>query len=97
MHLSAPALFAPYVRLELLCWDPLYCRAAPDGAASNGNEASSRSFDQHVWYQQLFDYGMPSDLSAANPEDPDADLVPQLVKKLVLPQVRGALFLWTNL
>ncbi len=41
MGLSAPALFAPFVRLELIRWDPL----------------SSRSFTKHQWYSLLFDYG----------------------------------------
>jgi GC-rich sequence DNA-binding factor len=30
MSLSAPAVFAPYVRLELLHWDPLYGNAGLD-------------------------------------------------------------------
>lgn len=36
-------------------------------------------FDGHQWYQQLFDYGMPQDPAALDPNDPDANLVPQLV------------------
>lgn len=40
MHLSTPALFAPFVRLELLSWDPLY--GAADGAPYKG-------FDQQQW------------------------------------------------
>lgn len=37
-------------------------------------------FDSHQWYQQLFDYGMPQDPSLLDPNDPDANLVPQLVQ-----------------
>lgn len=33
MHLSNPALFAPYVRLELLRWDPLFADSPSPGAA----------------------------------------------------------------
>lgn len=40
MHLSNPALFAPYVRLELLRWDPLYGNA--DGEPYQG-------FDSQEW------------------------------------------------
>ena len=42
MQLSAPSIFAPYVRLELLHWDPLY---------------GSAGFDSMNWYNLLFDYG----------------------------------------
>lgn len=31
MHLSTPSLFAPFVRLELMCWDPLFADSAPGG------------------------------------------------------------------
>ncbi|GAB4819481.1 hypothetical protein N2152v2_006527 [Parachlorella kessleri] len=77
MSISAPALFAPFVRLELLRWRPL--------------EGAGAGFDAHQWYQQLFDYGMGPDPAAADPEDPDANLIPQLVQKLVLPLARHLL------
>lgn len=77
VSLSAPALFAPFVRLELLKWRPLH-----------GGDAG---FDSQQWYQQLFDYGMPQDPSDLDPTDPDANLVPQLVQKLVLPLARQLL------
>lgn len=43
MQLSVPSIFAPYVRLELLHWDPLY---------------GSAGFDEMNWYKHLFDYGV---------------------------------------
>ena len=46
MGLSAPALFAPFVRLELITWDPLL--------------STSQSFTKHHWYSLLFDYGAQS-------------------------------------
>lgn len=76
VSLSAPAIFAPFVRLELLAWQPL---------------AGGPSFDAQAWYRDLFDFGQPQDPSAADPEDPDNDLVPQLVAKLVLPLARHQL------
>ncbi|EFJ52932.1 hypothetical protein VOLCADRAFT_86421 [Volvox carteri f. nagariensis] len=77
MHLSNPALFAPYVRLELLRWDPLYGKA--EGAPYQG-------FDTQEWYGELFEYGMnAADGAAMSDDDPDSELVPQLVRKLVLP------------
>ncbi|KAG2502106.1 hypothetical protein HYH03_000598 [Edaphochlamys debaryana] len=78
MHLSTPALFAPYVRLELLHWDPLY------GATA---EAPYQGFDTQAWYGDLFEYGMAGaggEVLMAD-DDPDSELVPALVRKLVLP------------
>ena len=42
MSSSAPSLFAPYVRLELLRWDA----------------AKDHHFDAHNWYQLLLNYGV---------------------------------------
>ncbi|KAK9815407.1 hypothetical protein WJX72_003173 [[Myrmecia] bisecta] len=66
LSLSAPAIFAPYVRLELLAWDPIF--------------QQSPGFDTQQWYGQLFEFGPPSEAG-----DPDEDLVPKLVRELVLP------------
>lgn len=44
---AVPVLFAPFVRLEVQLWDPLF-----------GSEGSSRSFEEQEWYRLLFDYGM---------------------------------------
>lgn len=74
---SAPALFAPFVRAALLSWQPL----AP----------GTEGIDTHEWYRLLFDYGMPSDPSAIDPADPDADLLPRLVRGLVLPAAAATL------
>ncbi|KAI5061785.1 hypothetical protein GOP47_0022324 [Adiantum capillus-veneris] len=70
VSLSAPALFAPYVRLELLKWDPLY---------------GDVDFDSMKWHSFLFDYGMPANGIDVSPDDADVDLVPKLVEKVVLP------------
>jgi GC-rich sequence DNA-binding factor len=81
---SAPALFAPFVRLQLLRWDPLHGQ----GQGQSQHQVA-RSFDQQDWYGQLFEYGMAGQdaaAAAAAADDPDANLVPQLVESLVLPQ-----------
>eukprot|EP00850_Spirogloea_muscicola_P018222 SM000164S02284 [mRNA] locus=s164:321624:323860:- [translate_table: standard] len=70
--LSAPALLAPYVRLELLRWDPLFADAG---------------FDSMPWYNLLFDYGMPRDGAPPDPADADSELVPRLVESVALPAV----------
>eukprot|EP00798_Chlamydomonas_sp_ICE-L_P023240 gene23240-30464_t len=49
MHLSTPALFASYVRLELLHWDPLYADSASHGALETSREGVHKGFDQQAW------------------------------------------------
>lgn len=70
MSLSIPAIFSPYVRLELLKWDPLH---------------EDVDFYDMRWHSLLFDYGVPENGSEFSPEDADADLVPGLVEKVALP------------
>ncbi|XP_043715745.1 transcriptional repressor ILP1 [Telopea speciosissima] len=70
MSLSAPAIFSPYVRVELLKWDPLY---------------EDADFNDMQWHSLLFSYGLPEDENDFNPDDADANLVPGLVEKIALP------------
>ncbi|MBA0779301.1 hypothetical protein Gotri_003568 [Gossypium trilobum] len=69
MSLSIPSIFSPYVRLELLRWDPLH-----------GDE----DFSDMKWHNLLFNYGFCEDGSSAL-DDSDANLVPALVEKIALP------------
>ncbi|KNA19367.1 hypothetical protein SOVF_062230, partial [Spinacia oleracea] len=73
ISLSIPSLFSPYVRLELLKWDPLH---------------EEVDFFDMTWHSLLFDYGVPEDGSDFSPDDADADLVPGLVEKVALPILR---------
>ncbi|MCL7049368.1 hypothetical protein MKW94_029701 [Papaver nudicaule] len=70
MSVSVPAIFSPYVRLELLKWDPLH---------------EESEFDDMQWHSLLFDYGLPEHGGDFNPDDADANLVPGLVEKVALP------------
>jgi hypothetical protein len=54
MSLSCPALFAPFVRLELLRWDPLFADAAPPPKRATEDDAPAppevhKSFDKLAW------------------------------------------------
>ncbi|KAA8529213.1 hypothetical protein F0562_033988 [Nyssa sinensis] len=69
MSLSIPAIFSPYVRLELLKWDPLH---------------EDADFDNMKWHMLLYNYGI-EDASKINPDDADANLIPQLVEKVAVP------------
>lgn len=74
---SAPALFAPFVRVQLLEWDPLYQPA--------------KGFEEQPWFMELFDYGQVSSSGQGQEEgggeDEDTAVVPRLVASLVLPLV----------
>ncbi|KAH9624477.1 hypothetical protein KSS87_000847 [Heliosperma pusillum] len=70
ISLSIPSIFSPYVRLELLKWDPLH---------------EDTDFIDMRWHSLLFDYGVPADGSEFSSDDVDADLIPGLVEKVALP------------
>ncbi|KAI3975093.1 hypothetical protein MKX01_031517 [Papaver californicum] len=70
MSLSVPAIFSPFVRLELLKWDPLH---------------EESDFYDMQWHSLLFDYGLAEHGGDFNPDDADANLVPGLVEKVALP------------
>lgn len=72
--LSTAALFSPFVRLELLSWEPILTIKSPDLASR---------LEQQSWHQELFNYGFMDGSDSAT--DHDNDLVPQLVRKLALP------------
>ncbi|KAG0459330.1 hypothetical protein HPP92_022458 [Vanilla planifolia] len=64
--LSAPSIFSPYVRLELLEWDPLY---------------KTTDFFDMEWHKILLDYGSSGGEINFEPDDADANLIPELVEK----------------
>lgn len=71
MSLSAPAVFAPFVRLELLSWAPL--------------DPGTDGFHAQHWYRLLFEYGMQPGAEQPSGGDADGDLVPRLVRSLIVP------------
>ncbi|KAK9800230.1 hypothetical protein WJX73_001691 [Symbiochloris irregularis] len=79
--LSAPALFAPFARLQLLNWDPL--------------RQNDPGFDNQSWYQELFSFGMEEEAAngqgASSGSNTDGDIVPRLVAQVVLPRAQHVL------
>ena len=75
MGLSTPALFAPFVRLELIDWSPLDPSAVP--------------FNQHHWYLSLFDYGINSPESDPD-HDLIPSLVKSIVAPMVVDLCKNA-------
>ncbi|ELR11247.1 GCrich sequence DNA-binding factor-like protein [Acanthamoeba castellanii str. Neff] len=73
----------PYVKLQTLTWDPL----AP----------GSRTFEDLAWYSTLSTYGLAPTAQAgegkkkqgAAAEAEEADLVPSLVRRVILPKARA--------
>ncbi|XP_076910924.1 transcriptional repressor ILP1-like [Bidens hawaiensis] len=80
MSLSIRTIFSPYVRLELLKWDPLH---------------EDSDFFNMKWHGLLYDYGMSDDRTKVNLDDVDADadddLVPNLVEKVAVPLLQHEL------
>ncbi|KAG6475091.1 transcriptional repressor ILP1-like [Zingiber officinale] len=70
VSISVPSLFSPYVRLELLKWDPLY---------------DATDFFDMEWHKLLFNYGLPAKGQDFEPDDADANLIPEIVEKVALP------------
>ncbi|KAL1196272.1 Transcriptional repressor ILP1 [Cardamine amara subsp. amara] len=70
MYLNVPSIFSPYVRLELLKWDPLH---------------QDVDFCDMKWHGLLFDNGKPEDEDDSETDDTDANLVSELVEKVAIP------------
>ncbi|CAL4937154.1 unnamed protein product [Urochloa decumbens] len=68
--LSAPSVFTPYVRLELLKWDPLH---------------EMIDFYDMDWHKVLFDYGTQNKEIKSASVSKDAHVIPVLVEKVALP------------
>ena len=83
MSVSVPNLFAPFVRLELIGWSPLFPLA---GKTAPG------ALDAMSWYGQLFDYGVID--GKIDEGDEDANLLPNMVQHVVLPIASEAVEEW---
>ncbi|KAE9464449.1 hypothetical protein C3L33_03616, partial [Rhododendron williamsianum] len=99
MSLSVPAIFSPYVRLELLKWDPLHedmdfidmnwlvaSAQVSDKPCMNLNKPSMNLCSRITGkrHSLLYSYGI-EDENDISPDDDDANLVPQLVEKVAVP------------
>eukprot|EP01117_Protostelium_nocturnum_P007572 TRINITY_DN2710_c0_g1_i3.p1 TRINITY_DN2710_c0_g1~~TRINITY_DN2710_c0_g1_i3.p1 ORF type:complete len:671 (+),score=254.62 TRINITY_DN2710_c0_g1_i3:204-2216(+) len=71
--LSVPMAFAPFVRLQLLKWDPL--------------TPWSGRLDEMDWFTELFSYGIPPGSEGVDNADEDSNLLPKLITRIVGPKV----------
>ena len=77
ISLCLPKVFAPFVRLQLLPWNPLDPRS-PD------------QLEDMVWFQILMFFGFSEGSQDVDPDDDDdLQLIPNLVDLVVVPKLTG--------
>ena len=77
ISLCLPKVFAPFVRLQLLRWNPL-------------DAESSDEIEDMVWFQVLMFFGFGEGGRDVDPEnDEDLQLIPNLVDLVVVPKLTG--------
>jgi len=74
-----PELFSPYIKLQLLEWEPL----------EEDRKDAAPFFTSMEWYEQLYDYGPIDNSSNPTPKDEDAFLIPNIVKLNIIPRLRA--------
>ncbi|XP_078700260.1 PAX3- and PAX7-binding protein 1-like isoform X2 [Branchiostoma floridae x Branchiostoma belcheri] len=74
ISLCLPKLFTPFVRLELLTWNPL--------------QANAQDLEDMAWYDSLLFYGF-RETTQLTKDDPDVKLLPSIVEKVVLQKLTG--------
>lgn len=72
MGLCLPKLLTPFIKLELLQWNPLEAHNQPD-------------FEDMKWFQAVSMYGYHGDKIDEN--DDDLNLVPLIVEKILIPKL----------
>ncbi|XP_067118345.1 PAX3- and PAX7-binding protein 1 [Centruroides vittatus] len=73
VSLCLPKVLSPFVRAELVKWNPL---------------ESGADFEQMKWYEVLIFYSCNNEnLEDIDSDDPDLNLIPSIVEKVVLPKL----------
>ena len=67
-------VFSPFVRLEMLAWNPL--------------REGCGQLEDYLWFQILMFYGFQEGEDPER-DDEDVQLVPNIVEKVVLPKLTG--------
>ncbi|XP_068698519.1 PAX3- and PAX7-binding protein 1-like [Montipora foliosa] len=75
ISLCLPKLFAPFIRLQLLDWNPF--------------EAKCLEIEEFRWYKSLVLFGCGDDPYDIDVDDPDVKLIPSLLEKSVIPKLTG--------
>merc|ERR1719387_1992487 len=89
MPLSLPDMAFIYVGFSLLWWDPLRMTAIKDSGEKWGQKWGPRApefeptLEKFTWFDKLAEFS-----ELAGDTDPDADLVPCVVRRYVFPEVK---------
>ena len=75
VSLCLPKIFSPFVRLQLLQWNPL-------------DSSCSLELEDMSWFTVLMFYGFREGHDL-DPSDEDLQLIPQLVDQAVIPKITG--------
>eukprot|EP00746_Dinoflagellata_sp_MGD_P006481 gnl/MRDRNA2_/MRDRNA2_112699_c0_seq1.p1 gnl/MRDRNA2_/MRDRNA2_112699_c0~~gnl/MRDRNA2_/MRDRNA2_112699_c0_seq1.p1 ORF type:complete len:811 (+),score=237.42 gnl/MRDRNA2_/MRDRNA2_112699_c0_seq1:65-2497(+) len=92
LPLSLPDMAFIYVGFSLLWWDPLRMTAIKDSGEKWGQKWGPRvpefepTLEKFTWFDKLAEFS-----EVAGDTDPDADLVPCVVRRYVFPEVKRRL------
>ncbi|XP_047099402.1 PAX3- and PAX7-binding protein 1 [Schistocerca piceifrons] len=76
VSLCLPKIFDPVIRLRMLTWNPL--------------QETTVEMEQYEWYATLLLYGLTeSETEMSLREDPDAQLVPKVMERVIVPKLRA--------
>ncbi|EWM29277.1 gc-rich sequence dna-binding factor 1 [Nannochloropsis gaditana] len=93
--IALPQVLEPYVRVEMVTWNPLGpVRSMEDGDGAGGKDVGGAAIEAFPWFERLFEYGQFQEEGSApkqEGEDPDDRLVPQLVEKVAVSRLEGLL------
>ncbi|KAK7076980.1 hypothetical protein SK128_001986 [Halocaridina rubra] len=84
VSLNLPKIFAPYIRLQMLLWNPLM------------KDSESIEIERMKWFNLLILYGAGESVEDQKflREDPDRKLMSNLVEKIVLVKLREIIQCW---
>ncbi|XP_033739538.1 PAX3- and PAX7-binding protein 1-like [Pecten maximus] len=71
--LCLPKLFNPFVRLQLIQWNPL--------------EAHGQDFEDTQWFETLVFYGCQPEASELETNNDDIKLLPTITEKIIIPRI----------
>ncbi|KAK4319562.1 hypothetical protein Pmani_009505 [Petrolisthes manimaculis] len=87
---NLPKIFSPYIRLQMLLWNPLIKDSDSNGSGSNGVEV-----ERMQWFNLLLLYGSSGgDEPKQLKEDPDRNLMSNLIERVVLIKLKDIVGCW---
>ncbi|XP_028411233.1 PAX3- and PAX7-binding protein 1-like [Dendronephthya gigantea] len=75
VHLCLPKLVLPFVKIELLDWNPLM--------------KECKDFEEMQWFEDVMFYGFKD--NSYDPDDEDTNFIPRLAEKVLVPKLTALL------